>query len=165
MFAAWNVIVHQATNTMITLLCQRDPRWAQVNLGASTLTVGRYGCTTTSMSMLTSYFGTIIFPDAIAKIITNYTPDGLVLWQNLSFPQMKFEKRLTERNDVEILKSLQDPNRAVILNVSHGSHWIVAIRKTLFGGDFVCADPWTGKKCNAVGSYQNIVGSAHFVRV
>lgn len=93
-----------------------------------------------------------------------YTSGGFIIWGNIDLRCMKFEKRLQGRNDIEIQKSLKDPNKAVILQVSSGSHWILAVRKTLFGNDYVCIDPWTGARCTALGTYRNITGSAHFVR-
>ena len=83
-------------------LSQRDPRWCEVKLGASKITVGRYGCTTTAVSMLSDYFGAWVRPDEIAHNAKNYTPDGLILWQNLSFPTMKFDKRTYGEHDEEI---------------------------------------------------------------
>ena len=146
-------------------LSQRDPRWAQTKLGNSNLTVGRYGCTTTCISMLSDYFGCFKTPLELATDPKHYTSDGLVLWPNFKFSRMAFEKRIRGRNDVEIMASLKDPNKAVILQVSHGAHWIVALHKTLFGNDYVSLDPWTGRKCRAVGNYFNITGSAHFVKI
>ncbi len=148
------------------MLSQRDPRWSQTKLGQSSLTIGRYGCTTTCISMLTSYFGIWQSPIEIATAPGNYTADGLVLWPNISsmLKSMKFDKRIQGRNDAEIMASLKDPNKAVILQVDNGQHWVVAIKKTLFGNDYVIYDPWFGDKRTACGSYKNITGSAHWVK-
>lgn len=40
--------------------------------------------------MLTSYFGFCQWPDAIAKVVSNYTPQGLIIWKNLKFNSMSF---------------------------------------------------------------------------
>lgn len=145
-------------------LSQRDERWGAVKLGASSLDVYHYGCTTTCISMLSDYFGSLAYPDAIAKVISNYTPEGLILWTKLQFIKMSFAWREYGRNDQLIKESLKDPNKAVILQVDDGKHWLVALRPTLLGNDYVCLDPWTGLKCNAIATYKNITGSAHFVR-
>lgn len=150
--------------TNMIQLCQRDIRWCDVKLGSSTLDIGHFGCTTTSLSMLSDYFGCLVYPDAIAMVKTNYTKAGLILWQNLSFQNFKFDWRDYTRNDAKIQEYLKDPNKAVILNVSDGKHWVAAKRKTLFGNDYVCADPWTGKDCTATKAYGNIVGAAYFSR-
>jgi len=147
-------------------LSQRDPRWSQVKLGKSSLTVGRYGCTTTCISMLSDYFKCLAFPDAIAKVVTNYTADGLIIWEALKFSQMQFEKRIKGRPmDADIKAALKDPNRAIILQVDNGQHWVVGLSKNLFGSDYTVLDPWTGKKCNAEGVYHNITGAAIFKRI
>lgn len=148
-------------------LSQRDPRWSQVKLGDSTLTLGGYGCTTTCISMLSDYFKCFVYPDAIARKSSNYTKDGLILWPKLKFDKMAFEWRQYGRDDRRIQESLSHPDKAVIVQVDNGEHWLVVIGKTWFGlgADWVCVDPWTGKKCHAIRDYHNITGSAHFKRV
>jgi ABC-type bacteriocin/lantibiotic exporter with double-glycine peptidase domain len=145
-------------------LSQRDPRWSHVKLGDSQLTVGRYGCTTTCISMISDYFRCYVRPDIIAADASRYTKDGLVLWQNMKFANFKFEKRLYTRDDTEIITSLKDPKKAVILQVDNQQHWVVALSKTWFGKDYNVLDPWFGDKRTACGTYKNITGSAHFVR-
>jgi len=70
-----------------------------------------------------------------------------------------------KRDDKKIQEYLKDPNKAVILQVDNGSHWIVALRPTILGKDYVCADPWTGKKCLAIKDYHNITGATYFHRI
>lgn len=147
------------------LLSQRDPKWSQNHLGASQLTVGRYGCTTTCLSMIADYFGTFMSPGQIANHKSWYTPEGLILWNKLAIPKMAFESREYVRNDVHIQEALKDPNRAVLLEVDNGQHWVVALRKTLLGNDYVVADPWFGDKRTACGAYKNVTGAAFFKRV
>lgn len=146
------------------LLSQRDPRWSAIKLGASQLTVGRYGCTTTCLSMLSDYFGGFLSPADIAPRASWYTPDGLVNWEKLDFSNMKFSARYKLRNDDVINYALKDPNRAVMLNVSGGSHWVVALRKTLFGNSYICADPWDATKVDVIKKYGDVTGCAVFVR-
>lgn len=146
-------------------LSQRDPRWSDVKLGQSSLTVGRYGCTTTCISMLSDYFKCLAFPDAIAKVPTNYTKDGLILWNKLVFKKMRFKWRYYEQNDAIIKECLKDPNRAIILQVNNGLHWVLAVSKNLFGKDYTVLDPWTGKKCDVLKTYHNITGMAVFERI
>jgi len=145
-------------------LSQRDPRWAQAKLGNSFLTVGRFGCTTACLSMVSDYFGSFVSPLDLAKNQKLYNLRGEVIWKELNFKTMKFVQRMRGRNDPAILASLKDPNGAVILQVNYGQHWIVPLRKTLFLKDFLCNDPWTGRTCAALADYKNITGSAHFVR-
>ena len=145
-------------------LSQRDPLWAEKHLGASDLTVGRYGCTTTCISMLTSYFGGYSSPLEIASNAYNYTKDGLIIWSHLSFPFMRPVQREYGRNDAGIQAALGDPNRAVILQVNNGQHWVVAVKKNKFGYDYTIIDPWDGQKKNCLANYGNITGAEYFER-
>lgn len=146
------------------LLSQRDPRWANVKLGKSSLLMGRYGCTTTAISMLSDYFGSFFDPTVLGTVTLKYTPDGLLLWPSVdNITNMRFEKRLYGRHDSEILKSLKDPDKACILEVE-GRHWVTAMKKTLFGNSYIVADPWLGDKCDVLKRYKTITGSAHFLR-
>lgn len=115
--------------------------------------------------MLSDYFNCFKSPLQIATDTQNYTIDGLIIWKNLSFPKMKFVYRDYGENDAMINDALKDPNKAVMLQVNNGQHWVVAIRKTLFGKDYVCVDPWDGKKCLAKKKYHNITGSARFCKI
>ena len=146
---------------MITL-CQRDPAWANVKLGASQLTVGRYGCTTCAVSMLSDYFKGYLEPQQLAANVNNYTPEGLILWSHLKFPTMQFVNRQYLYNDAEITKALKDPNLAVIIEVNH-SHWVAGVKKDLFGR-IIVNDPWLGDKCDVKKRYGQITGSAIFMR-
>lgn len=109
--------------------------------------------------MLSDYFKPFGTPDQIAAHRDWFTKDGLVIWSALNLKSMKFEKRLYGRNDVEIMNSLKDPNKAVILQVEN-YHWVVCLGKDLFGR-YRIADPWFGDK-STVNRYKIITGSAHF---
>lgn len=145
-------------------LSQRDPKWVNEKLGQSSLTVGRYGCTTTCISMLSDYFGCYKSPIVLAHNVANYTKEGLVIWQNLSFPKMKFVKRTFGENMAEIVSAMKDNDRAVMLNVSDGAHWVVGLSKKLLGNDYVMLDPWTGAKGSVKAVYRNVTGAAFFER-
>ena len=149
-------------------LSQQDPRWAKEHLGKSKITVGRYGCTTTCISMLSDYFECFASPKelAVSQVIgtelLGYTNDGLIIWQTLNLKHMAFAARLRSRNDFEIEKSLKDPRKAVILQVNDGAHWVVAIGKVpLLRNVYWVIDPWDGKK-KTTRAFRNITGSAHF---
>ena len=147
-------------------LSQRDPEWKGKLLGASKLTMGDYGCTTTCISMLSDYFKPWVSPAVIAANKNNYTRDGLVLWDKLELPTFKFEKRLRIRNDSEIMASVEDPRKAVILEVEipKGRHWLVCLGKEIFGSGYRVVDPWDARK-KSTSAYGNLItGSAHFIR-
>lgn len=145
-------------------LCQRDPIWSDQTIGTTMMTVARWGCLITSMSMLTDYFGNYRDPATLAKAgsIIKYNSSGQVIWDTVKLSCMKFERRIKYREDVEILRSLKDPDKAVCLEVD-GSHWVVATGKNLLFDGYKIVDPWTGRS-STTGAYKNITGSAHFVR-
>lgn len=143
-------------------LSQQDPKWSKVTLGKTRFTIGRYGCTTTCISMLSDYFQCYQAPDAIAKQYVKYTMDGLIMWETLKLAHMAMELRIRSRDDQAIQQSLKDPSKAVILNVNNGAHWVVALSKDILSKDYWVLDPWDGKKKLACKTYRNITGSAHF---
>ncbi len=139
---------------------QRDPAWASQHLGGSNLTIGRYGCTTVSISMLSTYFGDNLNPSQVANKI-KYT-NGLIIWGSCVFNHFRFDRREYGRNDANIKAALKDPNRAVILEVQNGSHWVVATGNSWLGG-YKIADPWFGD-FSTTSRYKNITGAAYFKR-
>ncbi len=149
---------------MITL-SQRDPKWADKFLGSSKLTIGKFGCTTCCISMLSDFFGCYKDPVEIQKYQSYTNIDhpqgaGLILWDTLHLGPMKFEKRLYSRNDAEIQKSLKDPKKAVILEVD-GKHWVVATGKVPLTNVYTIRDPWFGDRSTTL-RYKKITGSAHY---
>ncbi len=150
------------------LLSQRDLEWASHTMGASTLTLGRWGCTTTCISMLSDYFGDYKSPLELAANVHNYTPDGLILWWNIKFDKMQFVKRVrgtTSHLMPEILEALKDPDQGVLLQVNDGAHWVLAYSTKLFSKDLAVADPWVGKVVPCLKTYKNITGAAYYRRV
>lgn len=145
-------------------LSQRDLAWANERLGSSKLTMGRFGCTTTCLSMISDYFKGFKSPIELAHNINNYTIDGLVLWKSLRFPTMRFVDRIKGENRGAIMEALKNRDKAVILQVNDGAHWVVGVRKTMFGDDYVIVDPWDGKKKTLKATYKNVTGAALFVR-
>lgn len=141
---------------------QRDARWVKDKIGESSLTVGRWGCCLTSISMLSTYFGCLRLPSELAHDVHNYTKDGLIIWKNLTFPKMNFVSRGYSRDDEKIREYLKDPSKAVILEVNNHSHWVVAVSPTWTGNDYNIVDPWDGKKKTLKASYKNITGAAYF---
>jgi len=152
-------------------LSQRDLRWASDKLGASKLTVGRYGCTTTCVSMLSDYFKCYMSPKEMAAHkdwYTKGTNGGLIIWQNLVFAHMGFIRREYGEHMSEIVKAIENPSLAVTLQVNDGQHWVAALRlpnlveRLAHKGDVLVLDPWTGAKVWAKQKYKNITGAAYF---
>lgn len=150
-------------------LSQRDPLWASKKMGESELTLGRWGCTTTCISMLSDYFKCYRSPLELASNVHHYTRKdypggaGLVLWPNMKFDGMRWVKRLRGRNDAMIDEALRNPNTAVILQVNNGAHWVVAYSRVWGASkDWWCIDPWDGKKKLVLKSFGNITGMSFY---
>lgn len=141
-------------------LCQRNPEWGNVKLGGSNLTIAKFGCTTTGLSMLSDYFGCYQQPDDIARHVDWYTKDGLILWTKLNFSKMAFVWRFYKANYDTINSAIKDPNLACLLEVE-GRHWLVAMSKLPFVNIYRVADPWDSK-IKLSTSYKNITGGAVF---
>jgi hypothetical protein len=130
------------------LLSQLDPQWAKDKLGASSLTVGRWGCTTTCIAMASDYFGCYKSPKEIAHNASNYTQDGNIVWERLRFEKMRFVKRVRKYDasvEKEVREILADPNRAVLITVNNDAHWVLAYSTKMFSNDIAIADPLGGK--------------------
>lgn len=144
---------------MITSYSQRNPKWASKKMGNSSLTLGRYGCTTTCIADLSTYYGDNLTPEQVCDKI-KYTK-GLIIWNSCVFPKFKFWFREYGRNDTNIQNALADPKLTVILEVANSSHWVVATGKSLLGG-YKIADPWFGD-FSTISRYRNITGAAYFI--
>lgn len=147
------------------ILSQQDPQWASRKLGASSLTVGRFGCTTTCIAMLSDYFGHYIDPGKLASNVNNYTKGGLVIWKNLNSQLKNFKWVWREYGYAKknLEAALADPNRAVILEVNDKSHWVVLQSRNRITGELYVYDPWDKKK-HPVSYYRNVTGASYFER-
>ncbi len=140
---------------------QNDSRWSKLYIGSSSYTFGRAGCTLTCICDLASYWNLIITPADILKYVS-VTSGGLVIWSTCNFDNFKFSRRVYVRNDREILKALRDPDRAVILQVNKGKHWVVASGWDSTTGLFKIADPWLGDRATMARYGNDITGCAYF---
>lgn len=157
-------------NDMLISYSQRDPKWSQQKLGASSLTVGRYGCTTCCIADLSTYFGDNLDPLQTCKKIQYTKPSGkesggLVIWGSCTFGTFKFERRQYGRNERDIMAALKDPDRAVILEVNKGAHWVTATGYDGVNKIFKIADPWFGDRSTMKRYGDSITGAAYFRRV
>lgn len=142
---------------------QRDPGWAYFNIKGSKLSIGRFGCTLTAVADLSTYFGDNFTPNDINQK-TNFTSGGLIIWNSCFYPTFHFERREYGRNDENILRAIQDPSAAVILQVAEGSHWVVATGWQKENKTFKIADPWLGDFSNLARYNNSITGAAYFRR-
>lgn len=147
-------------------LSQFDSRWADKKIGNSGLSLGRFGCTITCLSMSLSDFGVMMLPPEIASRTDWFTKGGLIIWaqvekglRDMLSGKTVSLRRYYGRNDGAIRQNLR-PGSGVLLEVANGSHWVKVDRKMLFRNDYNCRDPWRGKGCAAIGDYRNITGYA-----
>lgn len=154
-------------------LSQQDKRWAADHLGSSPLLVGKYGCTTTCVSMISDDFGCYKSPLELAHNANNYTPDGLILWDNLNKTfegKMRFVWRgygahgkYTPMTDFSpLLRALENPLQRVAIEVNDGAHWVKLVKKNALGRDWTAIDAWDGRDINVLARYGNITGYAIF---
>lgn len=143
---------------------QRDPRWAQLEVGKSGQTIGRIGCTLTCIADLSTYFGDNLTPKDV-NALCKFTDGGLIIWRSVVFNSFRFLMRGYIRSDREIADAIADPNKAVILEVANRSHWVVATGVTWPYNIFKIADPIKGDRATMDRYKNNITGYAIFSRI
>lgn len=132
----------------MTSLTQTDKRWAEMKLGQSGLTIKDFGCTTTTLSNVSSWFHDKFytpfkFPSQLSQELS-YTKDGLLIWKSTENVLKLHCERFFGFDIAKILDGLKDPGKCVMLEVrlGRGSHWVLATGKFLAG--FKIVDPLGG---------------------
>jgi hypothetical protein len=140
---------------------QNSPLWKYDKMGKSNSTLGRYGCLTTSICTLGSYFGEDILPKTMAQKNNLYTSGGLLIWSQLDnvLKNLKFVMRIKQFNERAIDEALlKNPNTCVVLNVDRGYHWVAALKKGF--NSYVCSDPYPYPARNRTYKFSDICGFA-----
>jgi len=114
---------------------------------------------------MSTNWGRPILPPALASRNEVFTSGGLLIWQSLNLPGIKFLRRIREYSYNSILDDVKDKRRAVLLEVNNGTHWVLAIRKAFIRQEFLTMDPLYGAYGTAISDHWNITGSAHFLNV
>lgn len=99
---------------------QTDSRWSGVYLGSSGKTMGKIGCTTTSLAMTESYrTGTTVYPNTMASRLS-YSSSGSLYWPS---------NYVTTTNvSFSAIKNILNQGKPVILGLrtaSYNTHWVV----------------------------------------
>lgn len=142
---------------MLTIIGQRDPKWAAFKLGNSPCTIGRYGCTTCCLSMVLSWFNKYKTPSELA-VLLDYTNEGYLIWGSLKQKtSIHLENRFVGQRDDLIKEALTNDKKCVILQVDN-YHWVWALGKSWLGG-YRIADPWFGDIASTR-RYKKITGGA-----
>lgn len=128
----------------MTLYSQNDPRWKDIKLGTSNVTIGGYGCTITCLSMLAN-----LTPDVVNAKMTmsgGYAQGNLVDWTKIKgiIPGLELEWR-GYTYDNNAVKSAISRFGGCLIEVNAAPiggtrHWVVYV------GNQKLWDPWDGKE-------------------
>ena len=151
----WNQFTGGGNNMLLNIapLAQRDPKWADIQLGTSSVTIGGYGCLITCASMMLKYFGFDTDPlrlNAWLKANGGYHNSNWFVWDSLksydnriSFAY-RYEYAALDKIDAQLAAG-----RPVIVNVDMipgtpvmDEHWILVVGKV--DGSYIVNDPWYG---------------------
>lgn len=125
---------------------QDDPRWANLNIGISSLTMSNYGCAISSVSMVFSKLGTNITPGQLAKEPI-YTRGGLIYWPNRWNDIRLVEQTYRTAADWARVDREIGAGYPVIVRIQAdgrgGGHYVVVHHKTE-DGRYVVHDPLFG---------------------
>lgn len=122
---------------------QNSPFWKNVKMGISNCTLGRFGCTSSSLATLGSWFGDTLTPESYANRKNLYTLGGYILWTQIEkiSKKIKFKWRNWGFDEKMIDKYLiKNPNTGVVANVDFGYHWVALLKKTKKG--YLASDPY-----------------------
>src|SRR5258706_5759669 len=134
-------------------LSQQDPRWKNMSLGNSSLTIGEYGCALTCVAMYLSGFD---YPEDPASLNAKMKSkggfvDAAIVWGAISsiYPAIKYKNLIISRDTdapVDMIGNSTAAGQPVLLEVDSSpksglqTHWVVAYSKV--GKDFLVLDPW-----------------------
>lgn len=151
-------------STGFVLYSQNDPRWKSIKMGISNYNLGRWGCTTSCVATLGSWFGDTLTPKDYALSKKLYTSGGLIIWKQIEkiSKKIKFKWRYYSFNEKVIDESLINPNTAVLLNVDRGYHWVSALKKV--NGGYLCSDPYPYTSVKRKYSFDEIEGLSVLIK-
>jgi len=125
------------------ILSQKDPRWGGKTIGKSNSTIARFGCTITSLSMLSDWYGCFKDPAWMAKNLQFLT--DLIIWQSIEKVLcFKFVWRYYKLNEEKLLEALKGKDTSALIQVNN-NHWVVGIKKVPLMG-YWTADPYSGTR-------------------
>ena len=128
---------------------QDDPRWKDVRIGTSNLTVGQQGCLITDLSMMSYWYGDYKTPKEIAEQ-AKFTNEGYYIWvSGDEFLPFDFKWRYYNRDIGKIKEILFSEDNACTVRVSYGRayHWLAVIGWDSKNGELIGADPLDGGRC------------------
>lgn len=134
-------------------------------MGISNYRLEGWGCTTSSVATLGSWFGDTLTPKDYANFKPLYTSGGLILWKQIENISKKI--RFKWRNYRFDEKMIDDyvvirPDTAVLLNVDRGYHWVACLKKV--SGGYLCSDPYPYPAKNRTYKNEEIEGFAVLIK-
>lgn len=120
-------------------LSQKDPKWGNMKLGTSNVTIGTHGCTITSIAMILG--ATPIEVNKRLLEVKGYLNGNLVIWDKIkeAFPdRVESVRRVWNYDNADILN-----NVPVIVQVD-GAPIGGDIHFVVYKGNKELVDPWTG---------------------
>jgi hypothetical protein len=138
---------------------QRDPRWKDERLGASTLTIGDSGCAMVAACMLATLVEPTLTPLELNRRLSasgGYTPTGLLYWGKVEsvVTGLRFLDYTTWRTTPKPDADIEQIRTALLvapcpiqvdfnpLDADLDSHFVLALR--MLEDDIEIADPWHG---------------------
>lgn len=145
------------------MLSQLDPKWAHKTIGRTHFTLGRWGCTITSLCMILDKMhpGIGLMPDEAALKWT-FNNRAEIIWRASDFEQMKFLKRGYGGGVDGVFEHMNSEDYGVILEVNH-SHWVAVSR--LVDGQIEIHDPLLGDIYLGIPQQYAVSGYALFEKV
>lgn len=143
---------------------QNNPLWKNDKLGSSNLICGSYGCTTSCICTLASWFGEKITPKVLSGTTYCYTKGGLILWQQLEnlFTKIKFHYRYYSFNEKIVDDALINPDTVILFNINNGKHWVSGLAKSKTG--YKVSDPYPYPSKTRIIKSSEIVGSTILIK-
>lgn len=112
---------------------QCDSKWANEQLGTSSVTICKAGCLMSSASMGLSGVGHAYNPSTLNTWLKGhggYVSGDLFVWASINPIGLTFEGKVSNSQ----IKAKLDQGKVVICNVHNGGHWVLA---TGYNGDVI----------------------------
>jgi peptidoglycan hydrolase CwlO-like protein len=137
---------------------QRDARWGNDYVGASSYLVWEIGCLLSDVAMVNTHFGnSSVTPATIALNSNNFTSDGLMYNSALNVPG--HPANINNRPTADWIRSWLASGRPVIagMYISGGTHF-VTLTGNRGSNDYWMNDPWNPRAMQVSFNSSNVTG-------
>ena len=146
------------SHTWGTYYNQRDARWGNDYVGASSYQVWEIGCLLTDVAMVNTHFGNrAVTPATIALNPANFTSDGLMYNSALNVPG--HPATINNSPTASWIHSWLDSGGPVIVGmyISGGTHF-VTLTASNGSGDYWMNDPWNMNAMHVSFNHSDVTG-------